>query len=127
MTRADADRMTACIAALGVLLAVLAGVGMGLRAGYSAAAGAALALGDFWVLKRIAARVVDGGVANRGAFMFLAFFKFGVLMLLIGALLRFELVAPLPFLLGLSSLMGGVLLGAFLTILAGPSAVESER
>jgi len=119
--------MTACIAVLGVALAVVAALGMDLRAGYSAAVGAVIAFGDFIVLKRIAARVVDGNVARSGVFSFLVFMKLGVLLVLIWALLHFELVAALPFLLGLSSLMGGVLLGAFMTILAGPPAVESER
>ncbi len=94
---------------------------------YSAGAGAALALGDFWVLKRITARVMDGSVASRGTFAFLSLVKLSVLLLTIGALLRFELVAPVPFLKPLSSLMAGALLGGFLTILAGPPAVESER
>ncbi|MDD9934325.1 MAG: hypothetical protein OXT09_12020 [Myxococcales bacterium] len=129
MNRAIAERMTWVITGLGILAAGAAYVAFGLLTARSVAAGAALGVANWMLLRYIVGRVVGGNVKNQAGFTFVLMIKMGALMGLIFILIKAGMVEILPFTLGLSTLMVGVLGGAFFHILtASPEAhAESER
>jgi hypothetical protein len=126
MSRAAAERLTNFILGLGVAVAVAVYFARGQFAGVSAAVGVAIAVADWYLLRLIVARVVEGNIKRQAAFAFVLFIKLGALMALVFWLLHRQLVDPMAFTLGMSSLVGGVLIGSFLHILTA-SAVESEH
>jgi hypothetical protein len=126
MTRAATERLTGYILALAVFAAVLLYLVSGERAGLSAAIGGGIAVANWLMLRFIVGRVVDGNVKRQLAFSFVTCVKLGGLLAVCYWLLRSAIVEPIPFILGLSALVSGPLLGSFVHILTA-SAVESER
>jgi hypothetical protein len=126
MSRSASARLTWFIAGFGVLAIVAMQVGYGLDAGISAAVGAAVALGNWFMLRLIVDRVIGGSVRKQVGLTFLLIVKMGALIALCFLLLRTGLVQVLPFAAGVSSLMAGALTGSFVHVLTA-KPVESER
>jgi hypothetical protein len=109
MTKAAATRMTVFVAVLGLLTSLTALGLAGSHAGLSTAVGAALALANFLLLRTIVVRIVDGAMDRKGPVIGLLFLKMGALMALVYLVLAREWVEPVPFTVGLSSLVVGLL------------------
>jgi hypothetical protein len=109
------------IGAVTVVVALVAGVLGEMRDAWSAGIGGALVLLNllaYALLSRpIVRRLRAGGAASRGAGVKLAVLlvlKMLVLFAIVGALVRYRIVAPVAFLAGLSALPVGAALGGFL-------------
>jgi len=126
MSRSASARLTWFIAGFGVLAIVLMQLGYGTDAGISAAIGAAVALGNWFMLRLIVDRVVGGTVQRQVGLSFLLIVKMGALVAVSFLLLRSGWVQVLPFAAGVSSLMAGALTGSFVHVLTA-KPVESER
>jgi hypothetical protein len=126
MSRSASARLTWFIAGFGVLAVVFMQLSYGTDAGISAAVGAAVALGNWLMLRLIVDRVVGGTVRKQVGLSFLLIVKMGALVALSFLLLRSGWVQVLPFTAGVSSLMAGALTGSFVHVLTA-KPVESER
>ncbi len=113
-SKSAAVRMIAFVAFLGLAtsLAVLAAGGV--HAGVSSAAGAALALANFLLLRTIVQKIVTGDMHRKLPVIALLFFKMGAMMALVSVMILREWVAPIPFTIGLSSLAVGLIANSLL-------------
>lgn len=121
-----AHRLSAYVIALGVLFTLVAVFIADAHSAWSTGVGAAVAVANWYLLKWIVTRVIDGGTTSKGGFIALLFLKMGGLMGGVYALLATHTVSPLPFTLGMSALVGGLLIGSLLYVI-GASPVESEH
>lgn len=126
MSRAAVSRVTWFIVGLGVAAVVAAYALSGRGAALSAAAGVAVAIANWQLLRFIVWRVVSGTVKNQAAFSFVLVVKMGGMMGLIFFLLYSGAVQPIAFTIGVSTLVAGSLLGSFVHVLTAPAA-EGER
>jgi hypothetical protein len=125
MSRTAVERVSWFILALGAAAALAAFLLVGREAGKSVAIGAGVAIVNWELLRFIVGRVVSGTVRNQAAFSFVLFIKLGGLMGGIFLLLYSGLVEPIAFAIGVSTLVLGALLCAFLHVLTAKAA-ESE-
>jgi len=121
-----AHRLSAYVIAFGVLFTAIAVFAAGMSVAWSVGVGGAVATANWYLLKWIVTRVVDGGTTGKGGFLALLFTKMGALMGGVYALLALGVVSPLPFALGMSALVAGLLTGSFLFII-GQGSMESEH
>ena len=126
MTRAAAERLTWFIAALGAVVTVAVTAAQGAWAGASAAAGVAIALANWFVLRLLVDRLLGGSIQRQAGLAIVLIAKMGAFMAGVYVLLSGGYVLPIPFTLGVSSLMAGPLLGSLLHVLFTPKT-ESER
>jgi hypothetical protein len=117
-----AERLTWYILGLGLAVTVGAYAVSGRTAGQSAAAGSAVAVGNWFLLRFILTRVVAGSMRSKAAFSGLLVVKMGALMGIVFVLLHNRWVEPLAFTAGVSSLVVGSLLGSFAYVLRAPAA-----
>ena len=121
-----AHRLSAYVITLGVIFTAVGAYVGGMQTAWSTGIGAALAVANWYLLKWIVTRVVEGTTSRKGSFLALLFVKLGAFMLAVYALIALHIVTPLPFTLGLSALVVGLLLGSFVYII-GSSSMESEH
>ena len=121
-----AHRLSAYVITLAVIFTAIGAYVGGLQTAWSTGVGGAMAIANWYLLKWIVTREVEGTVTNRGGFLFLLFMKLGAFMFAVYALIAMHVVMPLPFTLGLSALVGGLLMGSFLYVIGSPS-MESEH
>ena len=126
MTKAAAERLTWFIAALGAVVSVVVTATQGAWAGASAAAGVAIALANWYVLKLIVDRLLGGSIRRQAGLAIILIAKMGAFMAAVYLLLMGGYVQPIPFTLGVSTLMAGPLLGSLVHVLTTPKT-ESER
>ena len=126
MSKSALDRMTMFILGLGVAASLGALVLTGPQRALSVATGVVVAVANWYLLRFIVSRVVGGNVRSQGAFSFVLFAKMGGLMALVFVLLRSGHFSPIAFTVGMSCLVVGALLGAFVHVLTANEA-ESER
>ena len=126
MTKAAAERLTWFIAALGAVVSVVVTATQGAWAGASAAAGVAIALANWYVLKLIVDRLLGGSMRRQAGLAIILIAKMGAFMAAVYLLLMGGYVQPIPFTLGVSTLMAGPLLGSLVHVLTTPKT-ESER
>jgi hypothetical protein len=126
MTRAAAERLTWFIAALGAVVSVAVTATQGAWAGASSAAGVAIALANWLALKLLVDRLLGGSIQRQAGLAIVLIAKMGAFMGAIFFLLQRGWVQPIPFTLGVSTLMAGPLLGSLLHVLLTPKT-ESER
>jgi hypothetical protein len=127
MNRIAADRMTYVVIALGVV-AVGAVYGlMGADAALSTAIGAAVGLLNWFMQKFIVGRMLSGGQKSQLGAAALLFLKLGLLMGGLFVLLRSGLVQLIPFTVGISTLVVGVIAGGLIQSLTAPQTAENER
>jgi hypothetical protein len=108
------------VAGCGAAITLVALAFAGLRAGLSAATGAALALGNLWVLARIIAALLPDDrqgaeVQNRGGWALAAALKMAALLAVAWLLMRRGVVSPLPMLFGFLSLPMGIAIGSLVS------------
>jgi hypothetical protein len=112
MTKPAPDRLVPSVAIFGAAIS-LATLGFGgAFLGWSAAAGAALALVNLLVLRTILLRVVVGDIHTKLPLLALIFFKMGAVMVLVYWFITMHWVEPVAFTLGLSSLVVGLITGS---------------
>jgi hypothetical protein len=121
------ERLTWFILGLGVAVTAAAYALHGRMAGQSAAAGAGVALGNWFLLRFILARVISGSMRSKAAFSGLLVVKMGALMGIVFVLLHNRWVDALPFTLGVSSLVVGSLLGSFAHVLTVKDSAPAPR
>ena len=126
MNRAAAERLTWFIAALGTVVSVAVTATQGAWAGASAAAGVAVALANWLVLKLLVDRLLGGSMQRQAGLAVVLIAKMGGFMAAVFLLLQGGYVQPIPFTLGVSTLMAGPLLGSLIYVLTTPKT-ESER
>jgi hypothetical protein len=108
-------RMTVFVAALGLATSLAVLLAAGSHAALSTAAGAALALANFLLLRTIVHKIVTGDMQRKLPVIGLLFLKmFGVMGLVYLVIIR-EWVEPIPFTIGLSSLAVGLIANSLLT------------
>jgi hypothetical protein len=107
--------MTVFVALLGLAISLAEFVVGGAHAGVSSAAGAALALANFLLLRTIVQKIVTGDMHRKLPVVALLFFKMGAVMALVSLMILREWVAPIPFTIGLSSLAVGLIANSLLT------------
>jgi hypothetical protein len=114
-SKSAAFRMTVFVAALGLATSLAVLLVGGSHAGLSTAAGAALALANFLLLRTIVQKIVTGDMQRKLPVIGLLFLKmFGVMGLVYLVIIR-EWVEPIPFTIGLSSLAVGLIANSLLT------------
>lgn len=119
MDRAALDRTTVAVGAIGVISSLVALVVAGVWVGFSTAAGAALALGNFYIYRWVAGRITGGNIRRQSALSLLLVAKMGALMGLVYLLIARHWVDPLGFIVGLSALVLGLLAGSILYLNRG--------
>jgi hypothetical protein len=112
MDKAHLDRMAIAIGAIGGFSSAVTFLLAGVWVGFSAAVGAGLALGNFFLYRWIGGRIVGGGIRKQSAFSVLLALKMSLLMGLVYLLIARHWVDPLGFVLGLSALVLGLLAGS---------------
>jgi ATP synthase I chain len=113
-TKSAAVRMTVFVAFLGLATSLAVMAAGGVHAGLSSAAGAALALANFLLLRTIVQKIVTGDMHRKLPVVALLFFKMGAVMALVSVMILREWVAPIPFTIGLSSLAVGLIANSLL-------------
>jgi hypothetical protein len=120
-------RMRTSLVAVAISGAAISAVGaglFGLRAGASAAAGAAMAAGNLWALARVVVALLpqegaaaDGssGHAHKGAWTVVALVKTAGLLVAAWLVLSYRVAAPLPMLVGFVALPIGIAIGALVS------------
>jgi hypothetical protein len=127
MTKNPADRLSYFVIAFGVI-AVLCVFGlMGMDAARSTGVGVCVGLANWYLLRFIVGRLVSGGQKSQLGAAALLFFKMGLLMAGIFVLLRSQMVQIIPFTVGVSTLVLGVLAGGLYQSLLAPRPAENER
>jgi hypothetical protein len=112
MIKSDAERLTKCVAAFGLLISLGSVLMAGPYAGLSAAAGAALALLNLLVLRTLVLRVMEGEIHRKMSLLFLIFLKMGAFLTLVSLAIARHWVEPIAFTVGLSSLVVGLITGS---------------
>lgn len=114
MNKQVADRMSAAVAAMGVLLTVIAFLVSGSEFAVGTGVGAAVAVANWMLIQWIVGRVTGGSTRSQAGFMLLLVAKMGALMALVYVVLSQGWVQPIAFALGISALFGGLLAGSVL-------------
>lgn len=127
MSKTALARLTWFILGLGVVVTAVVYAWLGRDAAQSAGVGAAVALCNWYLLRFIVGRVVNGDLRSQAKFSLLLVAKMGALMGLVLVLIRTGLVQPVAFTAGLSSLVVGALLGCFVHILRAPLVGEPSE
>ena len=121
------ERLTWFIFGLGLCATAGAYALFGRVAAQSTLAGAALALGNWTLLRFILQRIIRGTIRSKAAFSGLLVVKMGVLMALVFVVLRSGLFEPIAFTVGVSCLVVGALLGSLISVMtASPEAPEGS-
>jgi hypothetical protein len=129
MTKTVADRLSYYVMALG-LITVLAIYGaLGLDAAKSCVVGVLVGLANWYLLRFIVGRLLltTGSPRSQLGAAALLFFKMALLMAGLFLLLRSGLVQLIPFTVGVSTLVVGVLVGGLIQSLMVPRTAENER
>jgi hypothetical protein len=108
-SKSAAMRMTVWVAGFGAATSLAALALAGVHAGLSVATGAALALANFMLLRVIVQKIVVGDMQQKGPVVGLLFLKMGGLMGLVYVVIARHWVAPIPFMVGLSTLVAGLI------------------
>ena len=127
MNRIVADRMTYFVMALGVVAVGAVYALMGAEAALSTAVGVGVGLVNWLIQKFIVGRLLSGGQKSQLGAAALLFLKMGLLMGGLFVLLRSGFVQLIPFTVGISTLVVGVIAGGLIQSLTAPRTAESEH
>ena len=108
-------RMTFAVLALGAILVLCCVAVAGLPSASSSVIGVAVAVGNLHLLAWIVRKVTSRQVRNKAGLMLLLILKLTGLMAVVGILIRFQIVQPIPFTVGLTSLVGGLITASLFT------------
>jgi hypothetical protein len=114
-SKSVATRMVLFVAGLGLVTSLAVFAAGGSHAGLSAAAGAALALANFVLLRTIVQRIVTGDMHRKLPVIGLLFLKMGAVMGLVFLVIIRGWVTLIPFTIGLSTLSVGLIANSLLT------------
>jgi hypothetical protein len=106
--------MVLFVAGLGLVTSLAVFAAGGSHAGLSAAAGAALALANFVLLRTIVQRIVTGDMHRKLPVIGLLFLKMGAVMGLVFLVIIRGWVTLIPFTIGLSTLSVGLIANSLL-------------
>ena len=98
------------VALFGVALALLTLAGWGIHSAGSVALGAALATLNLWAFSRIGGALVSGRQGRAASWASLGVFKLVALMVGVYMLIDYDLVEPIPLMVGYAALPGGITL-----------------
>lgn len=125
MSKTVSDRFSYYVMALGLVVVLAVYGAMGLPAARSAAVGVCVGLANWYVLRFIVGRMLSGGQKSQLGAAALLFLKMGALIAGLFFLLRSGAVELIPFTIGVSTLVVGVLAaGLYHSLLAAPPAEE---
>lgn len=127
MNKIAADRMTYYVVALGLIAVGAVYALMGIEAAKSTAVGVAVGLVNWFIQKFIVGRMLSGGQKSQLGAAGLLFLKMGLLMGGLFVLLRSGFVQLIPFTVGISTLVVGVIAGGLVQSLTAPQTAENER
>ena len=127
MTKNAADRLTYYVIALGVIVVAAVWGAMGGAEARSAGIGVCVGLVNWYLLRFIVGRMLSGSQKSQLGAAAVLFFKMGLLIAGLFVLLRSGLVQLIPFTLGVSTLVVGVLAGGLIHSLMAPRTAENER
>ena len=113
-THTALTRMTLAVLVLGAIFTLCCVAIAGLSSASSSLIGVSVAVVNLHVLAWIVRKVTTRRVRNKGALMLLLMLKFAGLMGLVGILIRFDIVEPIAFTVGLTSLAGGLITASLL-------------
>jgi hypothetical protein len=116
------ERLTWFILGIGLVATLCAYALYGRAAGQSTAAGVALAVGNWYLMRFILGRIMTGSMRSKTLFASLLIVKMGVLMAAVFACLHTGLFQAVPFTVGVSCLVVGTLFGSFVQILTASPA-----
>lgn len=116
MDKQTAERMQVMVIGLGVVITLGVYGVSGMEAGRSAAVGALLASVNWFLLRFLVGRIASSSMRSKPLLTFLVLLKMGALMGLTALVIASGWVQPIAFVVGLSSLVAGLLLGSFLYI-----------
>ncbi len=120
--------MTYYVVALGLIAVGAVYALMGAEAAISTAIGVAVGLVNWFIQKFIVGRLLSsGGQKSQLGAAALLFLKMGLLMGGLFVLLRSGLVQLIPFTVGISTLVVGVIAGGLIQSLMAPQTAENER
>ena len=122
MSTTVVERLTWYILGLGLIASLCAYAIYGRSAGQSTAAGVTLALGNWYLMRFILGRIMNGSMRSKTMFGALLIAKMGVLMAAVFACLHTGLFEPVAFTVGVSCLVVGTLLGSFVQVLTASPA-----
>ena len=115
------DRTTTYVAAFGVLLSALAFVAS-VHAGVGALVGAVIALLDWVALRFLGQRMLASQGGGRTMLSLALIAKMGLVLGVCAAVLMTRRIDPIGFLVGISALAAGVLVGSFHQALSAPAS-----
>jgi len=124
MSKTASQRTTWFILALGVLAVVVVQARMGQKPALSAAIGVAVGLANWYSLRFIVGRLLGGAMRTQARFALVLVAKMFALMAVVFVLLRSGGVDAIGFTIGITSLVGGAILGSLFHSLT--STPESE-
>jgi hypothetical protein len=127
MNKIVADRMTYFVMALGVIAVGTVYALLGFEAATSTAIGVAVGVVNWLIQKLIVGRMLSGGQKSQLGAAALLFLKMGLLMGGLFVLLRSGFVQLIPFTVGISTLVVGVIAGGLIQSLTAPQTAENER
>jgi len=111
------DRITTYVAALGVLLSALA-FAISVEVGLGALVGAAIAIADWLVTRFLGARILAAGERGRTFLSLALVSKMTLVLGACAAVLWSERVSPLGFMIGISAMFVGVVVGGLRSTLS---------
>jgi hypothetical protein len=127
MTKTATDRLSYVVMALGVVATLAIYGAMGFEAAKSCAIGVLVGIANWFIQRFIVGRLLSGSQKSQlGAAAFL-FLKMGLLMGGLFVLLRSGFVQLIPFTVGISTLVVGVIAGGLYQSLLAPPTAENER
>jgi peptidoglycan biosynthesis protein MviN/MurJ (putative lipid II flippase) len=121
------DKTPFLIAGLGALATVVTYFVAGAWLGVSAAAGAIVAVANWYVYRWIIDRVIRGNVRQQSALMLLLVGKMGALMALIYLLISRHWVDAVGFVIGISALVAGLFIGSVRYLTNSGPLLENEQ
>jgi hypothetical protein len=127
MNKTAADRLSYYVIALGLIVVLAVYGAMGAHAARSAGVGVCVGLANWYLLRFIVGRLLSGGQKSQLGAAGLLFVKMGLLIGGLFVLLRSGMVELIPFTLGVSTLVVGVLAGSLYQSLTSPRTAENER
>ena len=120
------DRITTYVAAFGVLLSAVAFV-VSVDVGIGALAGATIAIGAWLVTRLLAARLLAAGDRGRTLVSLALVSKMALVLLACAAVLSTGRVNVLGFIIGISAMVIGVVVGGLHDSLAAPAQTSESK
>lgn len=110
----DTSMAITAVAAVGATSSILGGLGWGISGFIGVFLGAAIAVGNLYIFKKLGQAFLTNSGSNRALWALIGVLKFVVLMALVVYLLRHRIVGAIPLIVGYASLPVGITLSSLL-------------